>query len=303
MNSICQTMKPLALIASLIAYSAFSQPTPKILDTLAPTYVFSPNFMVQGGYDIIGTSNNLTTFSPAKNEYYSIKTDSLSAPSAEEILVFAEEIDSIVIQLNIEITPNEVPPPPPPVVDDRKQFEMGSGLMIYVDTTQNISIPAYKDNSINGLNDGSTFREMYNAQIDFLDKYYNQSDKLMEGYPVIIFNSTDTTWRINTIEGWVYMIQEALDKNGTWKPIEYIDYRAVCGNSYWSENLHPQHYLVSKVYRYSGDFKTKLRVRFVTQKKIFISNEFKGSINLSQFDIPSFLPFFTEKINDHFLSN
>ena len=94
-----------------------------------------------------------------------------------------------------------------------------------------------------------------------------------------------------------------MNEQGEWKPIEYVDYRAVCGNSFWSEKLPPKHYLISKIYRYDGELNTKIRIRFVTENEIFISNEFTGKINPSQFEVPEFLPLFTDDVNKHFLKN
>ncbi|GGF38531.1 hypothetical protein GCM10011339_28920 [Echinicola rosea] len=66
-------------------------------------------------------------------------------------------------------------------------------------------------------------------------------------------------------------------------------------------NYPPKYYLISKIYRYDGEFNTKLRVRFVTENQIFISNEFAGKVNPSQFEVPEFLPLFTDDINRHYL--
>jgi hypothetical protein len=153
------------------------------------------------------------------------------------------------------------------------------------------------------LHSGETISEIVQSEKDFLTKYYRPSNRLFEGYPVLIENLTDSIANIETKEGWIYIIQEAKDQDGMWRPIEYIDYRAVCGNSFGNSKLLPGEYLISKVYRYQGEFQTMLRLRFSTYKEVYFSNEFPGSINLSQFQKPDFLPMEYVGLNEHFLGN
>ena len=81
------------------------------------------------------------------------------------------------------------------------------------------------------------------------------------------------------------MIQEALDEDSLWKPIEYWVYSG-CGNSYFNPlNLNPYTYLMVPIRKYFGEYKTKMRLKLKNGKKIIYSNTFKGSINKSQFTI------------------
>ena len=263
--------------------------------------------MLQGGFEIIGLSNNYQTFRPETFDNINYHNDSVTHEHLPIIFDYEEVLDTTSLTIDLvfddEIPPTEQPPPPPPIIKFNTPYLPGTGLRIIVDTSQIISIPDYTDNSGVNLHGGESVKEIYESELNFLDKYYSPSTTMVEGYPVLIENISDSVWNIDTQEGWVFMIQEAMNEHGEWKPIEYIDYRAVCGNSYWTEKLPPKYYLISKIYRYTGEFKTKLRIRFVTEHQIFISNEFEGTINYSQFNVPEFLPIFTDNINEHFLNN
>tara|TARA_Y100001972_G_C7627595_1_gene314886 strand:+ start:57 stop:959 length:903 start_codon:yes stop_codon:yes gene_type:complete len=300
-------MRTLPVILLILSFSAFGQKFPVILDPLEPNGNLSTIHMIQGGFEIIGISDNFETFRPETFDNINYRNDSVTHSHAPIIYDVDEVFDTTSITIDLvfddEIPPNEQPPPPPTVTEAIKPYSFGSGLLIRVDTSQIISIPDYTDNAIVNLHGGESVREIYESELDFLDKYYSPSTNMVEGYPVLIENISDSIWNIDTQEGWVFMIQEAKNDQGEWKPIEYIDYRAVCGNSFWSEKLLPSHYLISKIYRYDGEFRTKLRVRFVTENQIFISNEFVGMINPSQFEAAEFLPLVTDNINEHFLKD
>ena len=97
-------------------------------------------------------------------------------------------------------------------------------------------------------------------------------------YPVIIQNlHTDTVYV--GYDDRIYILTEALDENGIWKPIQrrFIN---LCGNGISYIILPPKHFVITSDLVYSGGFKTKLRVRCGKN----VSNEFSGSINKSQFE-------------------
>ncbi|WP_146185032.1 hypothetical protein [Flavobacterium pallidum] len=114
-----------------------------------------------------------------------------------------------------------------------------------------------------------------------------QKQKYISSYPVLIFNPSQQTAYVS--EGnfmHFQMIQEALDSDGKWKPIDFQ----------WSDdgggcipiNLHykllPRHYIGASVIKYSGDFKTKIRVKMKSGNDVYYSNEITGHINHSQFN-------------------
>ncbi|GGF38546.1 hypothetical protein GCM10011339_28930 [Echinicola rosea] len=199
--------------------------------------------MIQGGFEIIGISGNFEIFRPNDFDNVNYRNDNVLHDHPPIFYEPDEVFDTTSITIDLvvddEIPITEQPPPPPPVAEAIRPYSFGKGLSIRVDTSQIISIPYYIDNAVIDLHGDESVREIYESELNFLDKYYSRSTNMVEGYPVLIENISDSTWNIDTLEGWIYMIQEAMNQQGEWKPIEYIDYRAVCGNSFWSEKLPP----------------------------------------------------------------
>lgn len=298
-------MRKITIILTLLSFGVFGQQFPTVNDTIPPTGVFSTSIMIEGGFELIGISEDYNSFDLSNVER--LYEDHLHR-SVRFILYKGEpqiinDADSTYEnnEFDIDIPPTEMPPPPVP--NPFRKYRLGSSLRIVVDTSQIVSVPDYTDNSFVSLQEGETVKEMYESELTFLSKYYKPSTKLVEAYPLLIENISDSVANIETQEGWIYMIQEALDKQGNWRPVEYIDYRAVCGNSYGSSKLLPDEYLISKIYKYAGDFETQLRVKFATYKEVYYSNEFPGRINRSQFELPEYLITRTEHLNEHFLEN
>lgn len=84
-------------------------------------------------------------------------------------------------------------------------------------------------------------------------------------------------------------MQEAIDIDGQWKPVEYLPL-SWCGNSYHMVFPDPKQYWEFAAARYTGKFKTRLRFRLQwqksdTQKLTVYSNEFDGSVNAKQFTV------------------
>jgi hypothetical protein len=110
----------------------------------------------------------------------------------------------------------------------------------------------------------------------------------LEKYPVEYFtsylvNTSDSIFTALKQDGSLIMIQEALDENGNWNPIEYW-VPSYCGNSYdESLKLDSGKCVMIPIKKYSGDFATKIRMRFLYGPSILISDSFDGSIMKSQF--------------------
>lgn len=82
----------------------------------------------------------------------------------------------------------------------------------------------------------------------------------------------------------LFLIQEALDTNQNWQPIEAYNVGLSCPVGEVDEfKINPNEYLNIYVARYCGEYNTKLRLKLVANKSIFYSQEFDGSINLCQF--------------------
>jgi len=109
------------------------------------------------------------------------------------------------------------------------------------------------------------------------------------GLKVWLVNGTNERLRFNAQDSRLYIVQEAIDVDGKWKPIEYLP-SSWCGNSYHLVFLDPKEYWEFAAARYTGKFKTRLRFRLQWQKsdnkKLMVySNEFDGSVNAKQFTV------------------
>ncbi len=96
-------------------------------------------------------------------------------------------------------------------------------------------------------------------------------------------NNTSSKIDIDLQDGSLMMIQEALNENGKWEPIEYWVYSG-CGNSYFhSLELNPGEYTIIPIPVYKGEFKTKIRLKYVRNDIVYYSKAFEGSISPNQF--------------------
>ncbi len=79
------------------------------------------------------------------------------------------------------------------------------------------------------------------------------------------------------------IIQEAKDSLNRWKPIEY-HINAMCGNCYDNPlYLKKFEYVFIPIKKYSGDYKTELRLKLRNRNSVYYSNSFESYINYSQF--------------------
>jgi hypothetical protein len=103
-------------------------------------------------------------------------------------------------------------------------------------------------------------------------------------FTAYLVNTTDSTFNAKRQDGSLIMIQEAQDEKGAWLPIEYWVYSG-CGNSYFDPlKLDPGKYVLVPVKKYSGNFKTNIRLKFKKGDDLFYSEPFEGSIDKSQFE-------------------
>lgn len=105
-----------------------------------------------------------------------------------------------------------------------------------------------------------------------------------DGYFIgYLVNTSDSTFEAGRQDGSLIMIQEALDKKGKWKPIEYWVYSG-CGNSYFNSlSLDSGKCVMIPIKKYSGNFETRIRLKLKYGDEILFSDSFEGSINKSQF--------------------
>nr|WP_294927422.1 hypothetical protein [uncultured Flavobacterium sp.] len=164
-----------------------------------------------------------------------------------------------------------------------------NGLKILVDTTTEITIKRIDSNF--DLFKNYMWRDKTSPKQKSIDsisyfsvqKFLEKNPKLLKGMPVFIINPASESIRVEVQDWRLMLIQEALDKSGKWRPIEYWEYSG-CGNSYGGIALKPNHFILTKIVKYSGNFKTKIRLKFLNDSVVYFSKPFTGSINLSQFD-------------------
>jgi len=110
------------------------------------------------------------------------------------------------------------------------------------------------------------------------------------GIRVILANTTDERLGLSASDSRLYMIQEAMDLDGKWKPVEYLP-SSWCGNSYHTVFLPSHEYWEFAAAHYTGKRPTKFRIKLsitdpADQKsRTILSNEFEGSVNAKQFTI------------------
>lgn len=110
------------------------------------------------------------------------------------------------------------------------------------------------------------------------DFYFDYKTPFYKAYPILITSKENDTIIIGLQE--IIPIElEAKDKSGKWKPIEE-KYRHFCGTGLGYIYLAPKNVVLTSVFVYDGDYKTKLRIKLGES----YSNEFYGKINHNQFE-------------------
>ncbi|MFC0878988.1 hypothetical protein ACE01N_20505 [Saccharicrinis sp. FJH2] len=162
-------------------------------------------------------------------------------------------------------------------------------LKIIISPKQLLTI-GLKDNSIPPPPALINSNEDFNFDSIKTTKSLKQREEIRREYfqaiPIYIFNPTKDTLYLDQQDGRVIMIQEAKNEKGEWKPIEYWEYSA-CGNSYGTVMLLPKNFALIKGIKYSGSFETELRFKMRNGNTVLYSDNFKGNINKSQFDLPT----------------
>lgn len=143
-----------------------------------------------------------------------------------------------------------------------KDIQESQNIQLVIDTSQFI---IKKITKFKVVAEGESNKDVY---------YY-------KAFPLFIINKGDSISFIDLQDASFTIIQEAKDKRCIWQPIEYWTF-SWCGNSYGYLTLQPKHFGVTKIPIYKGDFKTELRVKLYSNKKIYYSNSYWGSVNLSQ---------------------
>jgi hypothetical protein len=103
------------------------------------------------------------------------------------------------------------------------------------------------------------------------------------GFQLWLVNGTQEKQGFRASDGRLPIVQEARDREGKWRPIEYLP-SSFCGNSYHTVFLQPGERWVFAAPRYQGPFPTRLRFRLDRgrDQPPLYSAEFEGSIHESQ---------------------
>ncbi len=175
-----------------------------------------------------------------------------------------------------------------------KSVVSSSGLSLLIDTTREVPLknrgilerpPFFFDKY---KNEEGLPKSKMQQLIDSLNtanrwQAWEENATFVKGFPVYIVNQSKQAVRVEIQDGQLMIIQEALDPSGKWRPIEYWRYSG-CGNSYDGIALRPDHYLMTKVFKYQGNFETLLRLKMRNDTVIYYSPPFRGSIYLTQMD-------------------
>jgi hypothetical protein len=114
-------------------------------------------------------------------------------------------------------------------------------------------------------------------------------DRGRPGMRLVLVNRTDGVVAFKACDWRLYLVQEALAKDGTWQPVEDLP-SSFCGNSYHRTFLGPDEYWEFAAPRYAGSFQTRLRFKLVAADTPelpaagpWYSNEFEACIDPGQF--------------------
>lgn len=228
---------------------------PKIIDTTeVATFYFSPTEM-QSAINHVGTLQKLSESADLTTSY-------------RKFNYYSESSSDLVERKN----------------NSKKKYY---GFSIFVDTTREISMEKPSDYFpfIPPDIEYKSFKEDSSAlryAIEF--ELWKTNKTYVKALPVYMVNQTKKSLFISEQDAQLILIQEAKNKHGKWQPIEYFRFSS-CGNSYGDYILRPNYYLMTKVYKYKGEFETLLRIKMISDTNTVYSKPFKGSVNLSQFKI------------------
>lgn len=154
--------------------------------------------------------------------------------------------------------------------------ENRAGLQLLIDTTRSFSMSLNKRLMPVDL-------QIYKQDVDSLVNVQLDSNRMNINL-FHILNSDNHDILLQTQDGIPMVIQEALDSNGIWRPIEYWWY-AWCGNAYNDNTLKPDTYITFGTIKYTGEHETQLRLKLKNKYTTIYSSPYKGKINLEQFDL------------------
>lgn len=163
---------------------------------------------------------------------------------------------------------------------DSLVFEEGNNVVqIKTDTKPNNFISTIEAHLRNGLEIKELDKKYFINRIKEVHSSTNKRDFIAG-----ISNHSSDSIFIPIQDGSLISIIEAKGERGEWKPIQFWPISG-CGNSYHSECILPNQTIQFTVKKNFGNFQTSMRLRLHGTDTIFVSKEFKGSINRDMFEI------------------
>jgi hypothetical protein len=107
------------------------------------------------------------------------------------------------------------------------------------------------------------------------------------GFALRVVNRTGAVAPFAACDSCLYLVREAVDADGRWRPIE-LPPEPICGNSFHRVFLEPDQYWQFPARLYSGPIKTRMRFRLERggeqmRGNPIYSNEFEGQVVAAQF--------------------
>ncbi|WOI23215.1 hypothetical protein [Nonlabens ulvanivorans] len=107
----------------------------------------------------------------------------------------------------------------------------------------------------------------------------------IKGIEIYIKNISNDSIELQTQRGSLFLIQEAKNELGDWKPIEYWLY-SDSGSAYSHIILEKGEIVKSISNSYEGEFETEIRIKLYTSDKVYYSNSINSFIKPGQFLLP-----------------
>ena len=131
------------------------------------------------------------------------------------------------------------------------------------------------------LNDSINNKFVKSSKLENINVFIEQKDE--DKFSIFIKNSSSENLVLVPQDYSLYLIQEAIDKKGKWKPIEFWGF-STCGNSYDRKiNFDSNQIIELDSPKYKGDFSTKIRFKLRLNNQVYYSNSLPSTINISKF--------------------
>jgi len=145
------------------------------------------------------------------------------------------------------------------------------------------------------LNDSINSKFVKSSKLENINIFIEQKDK--DKFSIFVKNSSSENLVLVPQDYSLYLIQEAIDKKGNWKPIEFWGF-STCGNSYDRKiNFNPNQMIELDSPKYKGDFSTKIRFKLRLNNQVYYSNSLHSTINISKFQKSKWFIEFIEMFN------